>query len=223
MHARLFIVLVGLLLVVPAAADAADQPTLIVRSPVGKQYALVGAGSSLWLGSGSVSTLDNEGRIDQRVGTFDDRAWGLGPVWVGLSHMVAPRVMFEARVGAGALFFENDRLVSTDLTGQGATHVGLLLEAEVLGRYLSASGLALGMGVNFGSVGLPDSTGALLRASPRAGYLHWDERFDGFWLFELGYQFPVINGLEPDIDGVRRDPPVTSTWHIITLGVTRGF
>jgi hypothetical protein len=221
---NLLAVVVVVLAAIPAAALAADPPqTIVVRSPVGKQYALVGVGSSLWLGSGAIRTLDNDGRLDQTVGEYDDRAWGVGPVWVGLSQMVSPSVMFEARLGAGALVFENDRLVSNDLSGRGDTHVGLLLEAEVLGRYLTSSGLAFSMGVNFGSVALPDSTGALMRASPRVGYLQWTEHFEGFWLLEAGYQFPVINGLEPDIEGVRRDPPVTSTWHIITLGVTRGF
>lgn len=195
----------------------------MVRSPVGKQYGLVGVGTSLWLGQGTVRTLDNEGRIEAKVGDYSDRAWGLGPAWVGLSHMVAHNVMFEARLGAGALYFENDRLISRELTGEGDGHTGLLLEAEIMGRYLSRAGVTLGMGVNIGSVGLPDGTGALLRASPRVGYLHWLDRYEGFWLVELGYQFPVINGLEPDIDGVRFDPPITSSWHILTVGISRGF
>ena len=211
------------LLFAAGAAAAQAPPTIVVRTPVGKQYALIGGGTAAWFGRGKVRSVEADGTLGATVGTYSDRAWGLGPVWVGLSQMVAARVMFEARVGVGALAFENDRLISSDLTGQGSTHVGLLLEAEVLGRYLSPGGIAAGLGVNFGSVGLPDGTGALLRASPRVGYLHWLDRFEGFWLFEVGYQFPVINGLEPDIDGVRLDPAVTSSWHIVTLGVTRGF
>jgi hypothetical protein len=215
-------------LVVWAAAPAtalADRPgtTLGVRPPLGRQYALVGVGTSAWFGSGTIRELNRDGRLGAEVGEFSDRAWGVGPVWVGIGHMVARSVMFEGRFGLGALVFENDRLVSAVLDGRGKSHVGLTIEAEVLGRYIARSGLTAGMGINIGSVGIPDGTGALLRASPRAGFLRWDTGFEGFWLFEIGYQIPVIDGLEPDIAGVRFHPPVNANWHIVTAAVTRGF
>lgn len=212
------------ILLVSWTVHAQQRPeTIVAYTPAGKQYALVGTGASVWFGSGTISTLEEDGTLGPEVGRYADNAWAAGPVWVGIAHMVTHRVMFEARVGAGALVFPNDRLVSARLEGNGRAHTGLLLEAEVLGRYVSRSGVTGSLGVNIGSVGLPDDTGALLRASPRLGYLNWGDGFRDFMLFELGYQFPVINGLEPDIQGVRFHPPIRTTWHVLLAAVTWGF
>lgn len=213
--------LVGALAVVGAAQ--AQGRTTIIPSNVGRQYLTAGFQSSLWLGSGTVRDLDELGQPAEKIGDFSTRAWGAGPAVVGIAHVVAPSLLFELRLGVGALVFEDDRLISTRLSKEGKAHVGLLLEAEVLGRYFHDSGLTASLGGNLGRVGLPEGSGAVMRLSPRVGWISWTPSLDGFFLAELGYQFPVINGLIPDFDIDAREAPIDSTWHVVTVAVSWGF
>jgi hypothetical protein len=192
-------------------------------SQVGRQYLMVGAQGSAWFGSGSISTLSQGDIPAQSLGNFSDRAWGAGPLFVGLAHVVAPSVIFELRLGAGAHIFENDRLVSKRLESKGELHVGHMIEAEIIGRYFNGSGPTFALGANLGNVGLTEASSTLMRISPRAGWMVWDKYFDSFWMVEAGYQFPIINGLIPDIEGTQQTQPIESMWHVVTLAVTWGF
>ena len=195
----------------------------VITTPVGRQYLTFGLQSSFWVGSGTINELEPGGAKGALVGDFTDLAFGAGPVWVGLTQVVTEAVAFEVRLGAGVHVFENDRLVSTRLDAQGSVHVGHMLEVELMGRYEAPSGLSLGLGANLGNVGLPDASSTLMRISGRLGWRIWDERWTGFTLVEVGYQFPLINGFIPDIDGVDRDPPISSNWHALTAAISWGF
>jgi hypothetical protein len=187
-------------------------------SPVGRQYASWGVEGSAWFGAGTVTDLDGA-----HVGDFSTRAWGLGPLKLGISHVVAGSTMFELRLGAGALAFEDDRLLSQDLDAQGDPHVGALIEGEFLGRWMAQWGGTASLGVNLARVRLPGAWGGLLRASPRLGWMWWEPGFAGYNLLELGYQYPVVNGLTPNIPDAGTRSPVTSQWHVVTLSWTQGF
>lgn len=210
--------------VVSAQDKFKDIPEIKPRvhwSPVGKQFFLWGLQASAWFGQGSIETVTDDGSPRTHLGDFSDRAWGIGPLNIGFAHVVAREVLFELRLGAGAVFFENDRLVSQDLKAEGGAHVGLELEAEVIGRYFTESGFSVALGMNMGSTGLPDESAAALKISPRIGYLDWEEGYKGYTLWEVGYQIPII-GLVPDVEGAGIEPPIESTWHIVTLSVTFG-
>ena len=220
-------ILISLMLVsLCAGAVAQEAPKRrfeVITTPVGKQYLTLGFQSSAWLGSGTLHELEEGGQKGALIGAFSDKAFGIGPVSVGLTHVVTASVIFEVRLGGGVHLFENDRLVSQRLSGEGEPHVGHMLEAEIVGRWHSPSGPTLGVGTNLGNVGLPEGSSTLMRVSPRAGWYLWQDRWAGFTLVEVGYQFPVINGFIPDIAGVDRDPPIASTWHALNAAVIWGF
>ncbi len=207
--------------------EAAEPPGEIPRvtwSPVGRQFLLVGGRLGFWLGSGQIRALPEgdatTGPLLAEVSL--DRAYPIGPIMVGLAHVVADSIHFEARVGIGAVVFENDRLIDSELKADGGAHVGVALEAEILGRYVFDSGFTAAFALNFGSVGLPNERGALLRPSPRVGYLDWAANYRSFFLVEVGYQFPFINGLEPDVRGALTSP-IDSSWHMMVLSATWGY
>jgi hypothetical protein len=190
---------------------------------VGRQYLLFGFEGSGWIGRGTLYHELDGGSRGAKIGDYTDYALGLGPVFTGFNHVVSRNVHFEIRLGMGTTTFFNDRLLSKELSGEGKVHVAFVYGIELLGRYVTESGLTLSMGGNMGGVTLPDDTGALLRASPRLGYLMWDKGFEGFTLVELGYQFPVINGLQPEFTGVLSDPPLESVWHVVNASILWAF
>jgi hypothetical protein len=205
---------VAVCVLVSAEAWAQVGPTW---TPVGRQYAEVGLGVSGWWGSGEVT---REGEVAEASSTW---ALGGGPVFVGFGHVVSASALLELRLGLGALWFADDRLINARLPREGSGHVGVTLEAELLGRWFGEAGWTGALGINLGSVGLPEARGSLFRLSPRVGYLLWSEGYQGFWLWEVGYQVPLINGLVPDVQGAGVEAPVSSWWHVVTASVSWGF
>lgn len=205
-----------------APSKPGDVPLLISR-PRGRQFATVGLSGSLWLGSGTVSTLSAQGEVGDPIGTFDEQAWGIGPLTVGLVHFVTSSVLFDAHIGLGAVHFTSDRLISTDLDAEGEPHTGLLVHGEMRGRWLGESGVTAALGLGLTSAGMPDSTGGLMTLTPYIGYLSWKQGYTGFWLVDVGYGWPLINGLIPEFSDARLDLPIESRWQQLKLSVRLGF
>lgn len=205
------------MLLVGSSAQAQLGPAW---TPVGRQFIEVGAQASAWLGQGTVRAIPEEG--GQVQGEYEATALGAGPFSLGFSHVVSGGVMLEARLGVGALWFSDDRLLNASLPTQGDSHLGFVWEVELLGRLFQESGWTAALGLDMGSVGLPQERAALFRLSPRLGYLAWEEGYVGYWLVELGYQFPVI-GPQPDVPDAGVRSPVESTWHSVNLAITWGF
>ena len=200
-----------------------SPPTIIIRTPVGRQFFVLGFQSSYWLGTGSISALDGNGGVAEPVGDFTDHGVGIGPLYIGLLHVVTNRVLFEGRVGMGALWFANDRLLSNDLSAEGEPHLGLQINAEIRARTVTPGGLTGSLGRNLLRASLPDSSGGLLGVSPTVGYFSWDEGYSGFWLVEVGYSYPLINGMTPEFNDVGSEHPIDSTWQQFTLSFEIGY
>jgi hypothetical protein len=210
--------LVALWLCLGASSAGAQQgPTL---NPVGRQFLELGVQASAWVGQGSVRSVPEDG--GQLRGEYDAVAVGAGPFSVGFSHVVSLGVMLESRVGVGAMWFSDDRLIHASLPTEGDSHLGFVWEVELLGRFFNDAGWTAALGLNMGSVGLPKERAALFRLSPRLGYLSWDQGYTGYWLVEVGYQLPVIGPL-PDVPDAGVRSPVESTWHSANLAITWGF
>lgn len=208
----------------PQTASAQDFS--VVRDHVGRQYLLVGGQVGLWLGSGTVDGLPDVDGNTPRIGDFNTRAWGIGPVNVGLAQAVSRSVLFELRLGLGALFFEDDRLINQALDEEGESHVGFAFDAELIGRYAPADGgLTAALGVNVSRARLPGQSSTSVRVSPRFGYLTWGKDHRSFVIYEVGYQLPVINGFVPDISEAaqQRLTPIDSFWQGFNVAVTYGF
>ncbi len=205
-----------------ALAQDRERRFEVVYTLVGRQFLTFGGHGDLWIGSGTIDTLASGGVEARRVGSFTDRAWSAG-LTVGLAQVVSPSVIFEVRLGAGAILFEDDRLVSGDLDGRGEPHLGHKIEAEIIGRWFSTQGPTAGLGANLASLGLPDKSSTSMSLSPRLGWIWWGERFEDFVQVELGYQFPFVNGFIPDIEGAQRPPPVQTTWHGLNVALQWGF
>ncbi|MEL6178194.1 MAG: hypothetical protein AAFS10_04530, partial [Myxococcota bacterium] len=163
------------------------------------------------------------GNMDASLGNFTDHAVGIGPVYLGLLHVITPRLFFEARAGVGAVWFANDRLISSDLSAQGDSHLGIQFGAELRARTATPSGLTGSLGLNLSRVNLPNSNGGFLGISPTLGYLSWDAGYRGFWLVEVGYSYPLINGMNPEFGDSSFDPPIDATWQQLTLSIGFGY
>ncbi len=207
------LVLLGLGLL-PASALAQDIQ-IVRRGAKGKQYGMIGLEGGYWLGSGDI-------RDGAETRTAESQAPVYGPVWIGIHHAITNRVHFGLRLGAGAVAFSNDQLIRLPEDADNGAHLGLLLSSEVIGRYVAKSGFTAGLGMNLVRVGLPDASGAAVRLHPRLGYMHFFPKYEGFWIYEVGYQVPIVNGLVPEQDKVA-EPPVDSTWHMLSISVGVGL
>lgn len=216
------LLLATLLLLLAAAAPAAAEPgrVLVVRSPVGRQYLTLGAEAGAWLGTGTLRALPADGGAILAEPT--DPAAALGPVTVGIAHVLARSVIFEVRLGGGAVLFPDDRLISTRLASPGKLHVGWQAGGEVIGRYFGASGFTAGLGMQLAGIGLPEASSRYLRVAPRVGWIGWDDRFDSFFTVELALGGLLINGLIPDFQGPD-EAPIESQWGTAGVYVGWGF
>jgi opacity protein-like surface antigen len=151
-------------------------------------------------------------------------ASGGGRLRLGLHQLLTRNFVMSVEAELGAQWLDEH---TATVEGVRESGLDIAWQLGVMARWLplgDQSGFATGLGAHFFRMALQDAPLQVLGGELRIGKYFWQED-ERFLLVELGYTYPLIQGLTlpPDFDGTRG--PVERTWsfHRFSIGFQYGF
>jgi hypothetical protein len=165
-----------------------------------------------------------DSNADQYPSQDSFTAAGGGTIRVGLHQLLTRNLVMSVEAEAGAQWLD-DHTATVD--GVRGSALDVAWQAGLMARWLpmgDASGFSTGLGAHFYRMALEDHPLQILGGELRIGKYFW-QADESFLLFEVGYAFPLIQGLTlpPDFEGTR--DPIERTWsfHRFSFGFQYGF